>query len=259
LIVAIVSDWHQSSFAAWEFVDHGSKTNRMKGPALSASLLCAVALAPAQQVTGDWHGSVEVPNDAPLRLGLHVTTPNTATVDSADEGVPALPVDSITVNGPKLKFEIQSIAGVYQGQIAADSSRITGTWNQDGGVSPLVWETGDDRANITVPISETEAKQKGQACAQWFHEGNLTELWRKRSPVMQQAFGTEGKLTEFREQTIGQTGTRDTDRGRKRQAGRSPPGLPSNSKISAGERNVVVNFAFDPRGAVAAFSIDLGR
>jgi hypothetical protein len=108
------------------------------------------------------HQAAALTNDAPLRLALHVTTPNTATVDSADEGVAALPVDSITVNGSKLKFEIKIIAGVYEGQIAADSSRITGTWSQDGGVWRLVWQRGDDPANITVPIGETGGSRRGR-------------------------------------------------------------------------------------------------
>ncbi len=50
--------------------------------------LLTAALAPAQQIAGEWHGFVEVKDDAPLRLALHITRdhPLKAAVDSADEG-----------------------------------------------------------------------------------------------------------------------------------------------------------------------------
>ena len=50
--------------------------------------LVTAALAPAQEIAGEWHGSLEVKDDATLRLALHITRENLlkATVDSADEG-----------------------------------------------------------------------------------------------------------------------------------------------------------------------------
>jgi hypothetical protein len=228
----------------------------MKGPALATALLLAATLVAAQDISGEWHGSVEVTNDAPLRLALHITNRNTASVDSADEGVTALPVDSVEVNGVTLKFEIKSIAGLYEGTVAPDGSRITGTWSQDGGVWPLVWEKGEDPENVAQLIRETEAQQNGQAYTQWFYEGKLAQLWRKLSPVMQQALGSEAKLTEYREQTMRQLGseTKIVDESV------NPAGLLQVyrriARFQRAEGSVEVKFAFDPRGAVAVFSID---
>ena len=92
----------------------------------------AVAFAAAQEFWGDWHGSVEVANGAPLGLARHIASPNTASVD---EGITALLVDSIRVKGETLQFEIKATSGVYNGKIAGDGSARM--WTQDGGVWPL--------------------------------------------------------------------------------------------------------------------------
>jgi hypothetical protein len=227
----------------------------MNGPALAAVLLLAAGITPAQDVSGEWHGSVEITNDAPLRLALHIANRTTATVDSADEGVAALPVDSSEVNGAALKFEIKGIAGVYQGTISPDGSRITGTWSQDGGVWPLVWERGPDPANITAPIPGTEAKQKGQAYAQWFYEGKISELWRNLSPVMRQALGSEAQLTQFRAQTRRQLGSETEIVGESVQPAGVLQVYRRIAKFQKAEGTIEVRFAFDPRGAIAVFSI----
>jgi hypothetical protein len=227
----------------------------MRGPAITAALLCAAALAPAQDISGDWHGSVEVTNDAPLRLALHIANRNTTSVDSADEGVTALPVDSIEVNGTTLRFEIKSIAGVYEGKIAPDGSRITGAWSQDGGVWLLVWEKGKDPENITQPILEAEAQRNGQAYTRWFYEGKLAELWRNLSPVMQQALGSEAKLAEYRERTMRQLGSETQIVGESVKPDGVLQVYRRIAKFRRAEGNVQVKFAFGPRGSVAVFSI----
>jgi hypothetical protein len=227
----------------------------LNGRTLAASLLFAARLATAQDISGEWHGSVEVTNDAPLRLALHISNRNAASVDSADEGVTALPIDSVDVNRTTLRFEIKSIAGVYEGKIAPDGSRIAGAWSQDGGVWPLVWEKGEDPEYVTQPIRETEAQQNGQAYTQWFYEGKLAELWRKLSPVVQQALESEAKLTEYRDQTMRQLGSETKIVGE----GVKPDGVLQVyrriAKFQRAEGNVQVKFAFGPRGTVAVFSI----
>jgi hypothetical protein len=227
----------------------------MKGPALAAALLFAATLAPAQDISGEWHGSVEVSNDAPLRLALHIANRNTASVDSADEGVTALPADSVEVDDATLRFEITSIAGVYEGTVASDGSRITGTWSQDGGVWPLVWEKGEDPENVTQPIRETEAQQNGQTYTQWFYEGKLAELWRKLSPVMQQALGSEPKLAEYREQTMRQLGSETQIVGESVKLTGVLQVYRRIARFQRAEGSIEVKFAFGPRGTVAVFSI----
>jgi hypothetical protein len=227
----------------------------MRGPVFAAALLFAATLAPAQDISGGWHGSVEVTNDAPLRLALDIMNRNTASIDSVDEGVTALPIDSIEVRGTMLKFWIKSIDGVYEGEIAPDGSRITGSWRQDGGVWPLIWEKGEDPANVTKAIGETEAKEKGRAYTQWFYEGKLAGLWRQLSPVMQQALGEEAKLTEFREQTIRRLGSETRVVGESIKPAGALQVYRRIARFQRSKGNVEVRLAFDPRGAIAVFSV----
>jgi hypothetical protein len=71
--------------------------NVQTGGLLIMALLAAMPAA-GQNIQGDWHGALDVENDAPLRLALHIKLGNsgvfTATLDSVDEDGTALPVDS---------------------------------------------------------------------------------------------------------------------------------------------------------------------
>ena len=224
---------------------------------LQMTLLLAAALAPAQDIAGDWHGSVEVKNDARLRLVLHISGDKLlkATVDSVDEGGIGLPVDTIAVSGPAMKFEMKSIGGTYEGKIAADRSRITGAWSQDSGVWPLIWERGEDPACMTRRIGEQEARKKGRTYAQWFYEGKLADLWGKLSPVMQQALGSEDKLSEFRNQMLQQLGSEADLTAENVQAAGALQVYTRRAKCDKVEGNVEMQFAFDPRGRVASFFV----
>ncbi len=222
---------------------------------LATILFAGAALAPAEDIAGDWHGSVEVSNDAPLRLALHIGRDNKANLDSMDEGGMALPVDSIAVNGSTMKFEMKSIGGSYEGKIAADGSRITGVWTQDGGAWPLTWERGEDPAGITQPIGEQEAIRKGRTYTQWFYEGSLANLWPKLAPVMQQALGSESGLSELRDRVLRQVGSES----KLTTESVKPAGVLQiyrrRARFDKSEEEVEVEFAFDPRGAVAGFNI----
>lgn len=174
---------------------------------LAPALLVAGGLAAAQDLAGDWHGAVEVANDAPLRLALHITRDHTATLDSIDEGAMGLRVDSINRDGSLLKFELQSLGGAYQGEVAEDGSVIRGWWKQDGGTWPLNWERGEDPADTPRLFDADRARQGGRACARVFYGGRLSELWRRLAPVMRQAMGSEAGLREFRQRSLGQLGS----------------------------------------------------
>jgi hypothetical protein len=230
----------------------------MKIPAILAAFVFATPSLGAQTISGDWHGSVQVANDAPLRLALHVANENAATLDSADEGVTALKVDSIGLNGETVQFEIRSISGRYQGALAPDGSRITGTWSQDGGVWPLNWERGEDPANVTKPVSVEEAMKKGRACTQSFYEGKLAGLWLSFSPVVQQAFMNKEQFAQFRQQTIRRLGSEKrvlsegvTSAGEMRVYHRV-------AEFQRSEGSVTIELGFNSRGMIAVFAVDAG-
>ena len=94
----------------------------------------------AQSVEGDWQGTLKA-GGGELRLVLHVTKDEKgglkATLDSPDQNSMGTPVTSITLADSTLKFEMQMIAGSYEGKVNTDRTNISGTWTQGGSSAPL--------------------------------------------------------------------------------------------------------------------------
>jgi len=113
-----------------------------------ASLLVSIALAGSQeqivQVTpdGDWKGTLDAAGTK-LDLVLHITSKDGAlgaTLDSPDQGATGLPIDSITVTGKSLRFEMKSLGANYEGVFSADGSQIEGQFSQQGLRLPLTFK-----------------------------------------------------------------------------------------------------------------------
>ena len=100
---------------------------------LVAALILCSGGASAQDLSGDWQGSL---GPAPLRVILHLEKGDGATwkatlasIDqSPDRG--GMPVDAVTLQGSTLEFSIAAIRGTFTGTIAADGNSIDGTWTQ---------------------------------------------------------------------------------------------------------------------------------
>ena len=120
---------------------------------LCIGLLSAAGLAHAQDVSGDWQGTLNA-GGAELRLVLHITKASdgslNATLDSVDQGANNIPVSAISLKSSKLSMNIEAVHGTYEGTLAADSKTISGTWLQ-GQSLPL------DFKRATAPI-KTEHK-----------------------------------------------------------------------------------------------------
>lgn len=98
----------------------------------------------AQDITGDWNGTLNV-NGAELRLVLHIAkTPEGAlksTLDSVDQGAKDIPVTSTTLQDGALSLKVDRIGGGYEGKVNKDASEISGTWSQ-GSSFPLTFHRG---------------------------------------------------------------------------------------------------------------------
>ncbi len=110
-------------------------------------MLTAFAIAsnnalPAQDITGDWHGTLSA-GGAHLRLALHFTKNGdgayTGTMDSLDQGAKGLPLSGITLKDSKLSFNLAPANASYEGVISQDASSITGNWTQ-GQSFPLAFK-----------------------------------------------------------------------------------------------------------------------
>lgn len=105
----------------------------MKQTLLVALLLASASLAHAQDIAGDWQGTLHA-GPADLRLVLHVTKGADgalkATLDSVDQGANGIPVSSVSLKNSKVSLEVSAVHGTYDGTVSADAKTISGTWSQ---------------------------------------------------------------------------------------------------------------------------------
>ena len=132
-------------------------------------VLLAGCLAKAQDITGDWQGTLDT-GMGQLRLVLHITKGADgvlkATLDSIDQpGANGIPVHSVTLKDSKLNLDVVAVNGTYEGKVAADAKTISGTWSQ-GKEFPLEFK------RATTPIkTEHKAAKPSDIDGTW--EGTL--------------------------------------------------------------------------------------
>jgi uncharacterized protein len=116
----------------------------MKRVFILAILLVTGSLARAQDIAGDWQGTLNT-GMSELRLVLHLTKAAdgslAATLDSVDQGANGIPVNSVTLKDSKLSLDVTAVHGTYEGKVAADGKTISGTWTQ-GQSLPLDFKRG---------------------------------------------------------------------------------------------------------------------
>ena len=111
---------------------------------LAAAFVGRVHAQPAA-VEGDWFGTLAA-GAANLRLAFHIKRAEGAllsgTFDSLDQGAMGLRIETVTFNGSTVRFEMKAPLASFEGTLAADGSRISGTWMQGGATLPLVLTRG---------------------------------------------------------------------------------------------------------------------
>ena len=105
-----------------------------------ALLAFSVFAQPAPtELAGDWQGALNA-NGTQLRLVFHVSVAAdgklAATIDSLDQGANGIPVQSVTVDGSSVRFEVTVIGGGYDATLV-DKNKMTGKWRQGGMELPL--------------------------------------------------------------------------------------------------------------------------
>src|SRR5579859_3144592 len=100
---------------------------------IPACLFFATAISFAQDIAGDWNGTLNT-GAGELRLVLHVTkNPDgtlKSTLDSIDQGAKGIPVNSTTLKNSMLNLNVEAVNGSYEGKVNADAREIIGTWTQ---------------------------------------------------------------------------------------------------------------------------------
>jgi uncharacterized protein len=145
---------------------------------LLATAILVIWTATAQAaatVTGAWLGTLDT-GAMKLRLAFHITTGADGqlggTVDSLDQGAMGLPLTSVVLEAPKIRIELKSIGGVFEGVVNEDAKEITGTWKQGPMSLPLVLHPADAAAltlhrpqkpTMPYPYDEIEVSYAGSA------------------------------------------------------------------------------------------------
>jgi hypothetical protein len=87
-----------------------------------------------------WQGVLDV-GSAKLRLALRLTQSVdgklTGKLDSPDQQVTGIPIDTISLQEQTLRFEMNLLAASYEGKLNAAGAEITGEWRQQGRSWPL--------------------------------------------------------------------------------------------------------------------------
>ncbi|HKQ77763.1 MAG TPA: alpha/beta fold hydrolase [Blastocatellia bacterium] len=122
---------------------------RIRRPAFfTEEMLKALANAQmdAQNRTGQaaneqvWQGVLDV-GSAKLRLALRLAQSAdgklTGSLDSPDQKVMGIPIDTISRQEQTLRFEMNLISASYEGKLNAAGTEITGAWSQQGRSWPL--------------------------------------------------------------------------------------------------------------------------
>ena len=97
-----------------------------------AVLVCTRLCLPAQNISGDWQGTLNT--ESGLRTILKIeTTANGSwkgTFYSIDQTSQGLPIPSLTFQNSELKFSLPQVNGNYEGRLSTDGNSISGTWHQ---------------------------------------------------------------------------------------------------------------------------------
>src|ERR1700691_4284547 len=125
---------------------------------LAAQVVAAASLASAQDIAGDWQGTLAA-NGAQLRLVLHITKGDDgalkATLDSVDQGAYGIPVSSISLKDSKLSLGVDAVHGTYEGKVSSDGSAISGMWSQ-GQPLPLDFKRSASPKAEAKPVAPSD-------------------------------------------------------------------------------------------------------
>jgi uncharacterized protein len=95
-----------------------------------------------RDIEGIWIGNLTIPGGLELRIVFNISTnPDgsvNASMDSPDQGVSGIPVESASYKNGNLNLGVKSIGGSFEGTYKENNKTIEGEWKQAGSAFPLV-------------------------------------------------------------------------------------------------------------------------
>ncbi|WP_255551123.1 alpha/beta hydrolase [Granulicella sp. dw_53] len=102
---------------------------KLRTISVAASLLCIAATLCAQDITGNWQGTIDSGSKLRVILQIEKTADGTfkGMAYSIDQSPNPTPVTTISFTNPTLKFTVDSLHASYEGTLSPDGKTITGT------------------------------------------------------------------------------------------------------------------------------------
>jgi len=115
----------------------------------------------AQDITGNWQGSITPPHGKPLRMILRVTHDDSgafkARIYSIDQDFTGDWADSFIVQDSAVRFVVGMLGLSYEGKLSSDGDTITGTWIQ-GGRTPFTFQKASKETAWAIPADPSPHK-----------------------------------------------------------------------------------------------------
>ena len=134
---------------------------------ITAITILSAAVLPAQSLTGDWQGTLQVPQ-APrgeLRVIIKISTTEADTLKamlySIDQGSQGIPASAVSLQGDAAKITFPGMGAVYDGKLSADGKTIVGTLTQGPAPRPLTLSRATPQTAWAIP--EPPARPKPMA------------------------------------------------------------------------------------------------
>ncbi len=112
---------------------------------------------PAKDFEGSWQGTLEAGGQK-LRLALTVTKSDAGAyagkLDSLDQGA-TIPIDTIAVTNDAVRWEIKSLAIVFEGVLNKERTELAGKFSQGGGDYPLTFKRVEQAVAATPTATPT--------------------------------------------------------------------------------------------------------
>jgi hypothetical protein len=129
---------------------------------LASFLLWASGITAAVEPWGHWEGTVTA-QFGTIRIELDLTTtPDgkpTATFSVPDRKLNGLPMMALTVDGSTIAFEPAAIGARFKGDLSADGSELSGTFEASAGSTPVTLTRKGEARVANVPKNAAVSKE----------------------------------------------------------------------------------------------------
>src|SRR4051812_35529984 len=127
---------------------------------LAAVAVLVTGRAFAQDVAGQWQGTLKPPQGNELRIVLRITKVDAGwqgtfhSIDQGGQGIAA----AITVQGGTVTAAIPAVNGGFEGKLSADGTTLIGTFKQGQGSVPLALTRATGSAAWDLPAAPAALK-----------------------------------------------------------------------------------------------------